>query len=102
MYNDIYKQKRTYRRKINNNNNTTSMDGFYMFDIFARTELLRPDLEDMQSRLCVLRLDLLASSDSFPRNIRQIVEQLITEIGNTEDNMDLLLDYLEEKEENKK
>ena len=30
-----------------------------MFDIFARTELLRPDLEDMQSRLCVLRLDLM-------------------------------------------
>ena len=73
-----------------------------MFDIFARTELLRPDLEDMQSRLCVLRLDLLASSDSFPRNIRQIVERLITEIGNAEDDMDLLLDYLEEKEENKK
>ena len=73
-----------------------------MFDVFARTELLRPDLEDMQSRLCVLRLDLLASSDSFPSNIRQIVEQLITEIGNAEDDMDLLLDYLEEKEENKK
>lgn len=69
-----------------------------MFDIFARTELLRPDLEDMQSRLCVLRLDLMASSDSFSGNIRQIVEQLITEIGNAEDNMDLLLDYLEEKE----
>lgn len=73
-----------------------------MFDIFARTELLRPDLEDMQSRLCVLRLDLLASSDSFPGNIRQIVERLIAEICNAEDNMDLLLDYLEEKEENKK
>lgn len=69
-----------------------------MFDIFARTELLRPDLEDMQSRLCVLRLDLLASSDSFPGNIRQIVERLIAEICNAEDNMDLLLDYLEEKE----
>ena len=69
-----------------------------MFDIFARTELLRPDLEDLQSRLCVLRLDLLASSDSFPGNIRQIVEQLIAEIGNAEDDMDLLLDYLEEKE----
>ena len=40
----------------------------------------------------------MASSDSFPGNIRQIVEQLITEIGNAEDNMDLLLDYLEEKE----
>ena len=90
MYNDIYKQKRTYRRIVNIYN-TTSWTGFYMFDIFARTELLRPDLEDMQSRLCVLRLDLMASSDSFPRNIRQIVEQLITEIGNTEDNMDLLL-----------
>lgn len=101
MYNDIYKQKRTYRRIVNIYN-TISMDGFYMFDVFARTELLRPDLEDMQSRLCVLRLDLMASSDSFPRNIRQIVEQLITEIGNAEDNMDLLLDYLEEKEENKK
>lgn len=73
-----------------------------MFDIFARTELLRPDLEDMQSRLCVLRLDLMASSDSFPGNIRQIVERLIAEICNAEDNMDLLLDYLEEKEENKK
>jgi hypothetical protein len=73
-----------------------------MFDVFARTELLRPDLEDMQSRLCVLRLDLLASSDSFPGNIRQIVERLIAEICNAEDNMDLLLDYLEEKEENKK
>lgn len=73
-----------------------------MFDSFARTELLRPDLEDIQSRLCVLRLDLLASSDSFPGNIRQIVERLIAEIGNAEDNMDLLLDYLEEKEENKK
>lgn len=69
-----------------------------MFDIFARTELLRPDLEDMQSRLCVLRLDLMASSDSFPGNIRQIVERLIAEICNAEDNMDLLLDYLEEKE----
>ena len=69
-----------------------------MFDIFARTELLRPDLEDMQSRLCVLRLDLLASSDSFPGNIRQIVERLIAEICNAEDNMDLLLDYLDEKE----
>lgn len=69
-----------------------------MFDIFARTELLRPDLEDMQSRLCVLRLDLLASSDSFPGNIRQIVERLIAEICNAEDNMDLLLDYLEDKE----
>lgn len=69
-----------------------------MFDIFARTELLRPDLEDMQSRLCVLRLDLLASSDTFPGNIRQIVERLIAEICNAEDNMDLLLDYLEEKE----
>jgi hypothetical protein len=56
----------------------------------------------MQSRLCVLRLDLLASSDSFPGNIRQIVERLIAEICNAEDNMDLLLDYLEEKEENKK
>lgn len=74
------------------------MGGFSMFDIFARTELLRPDLEDMQSRLCVLRLDLLASSDSFPGNIRQIVERLIAEICNAEDNMDLLLDYLEEKE----
>jgi len=73
-----------------------------MFDSFARTELLRPDLEDMQSRLCVLRLDLMASSDSFPGNIRQIVERLIAEICNAEDNMDLLLDYLEEKEENKK
>lgn len=73
-----------------------------MFDIFARTELLRPDLEDMQSRLCVLRLDLMASSDTFPGNIRQIVERLIAEICNAEDNMDLLLDYLEEKEENKK
>ena len=73
-----------------------------MFDIFARTELLRPDLEDMQSRLCVLRLDLMASSDTFPGNIRQIVESLIAEICNAEDNMDLLLDYLEEKEENKK
>lgn len=73
-----------------------------MFDVFARTELLRPDLEDMQSRLCVLRLDLMASSDSFPGNIRQIVERLIAEICNAEDNMDLLLDYLEEKEENKK
>ena len=69
-----------------------------MFDIFARTELLRPDLEDMQSRLCVLRLDLIASSDSFPGNIRQIVERLIAEICNAEDNIDLLLDYLEEKE----
>lgn len=69
-----------------------------MFDVFARTELLRPDLEDMQSRLCVLRLDLLASSDSFPGNIRQIVERLIAEICNAEDNMDLLLDYLEDKE----
>lgn len=69
-----------------------------MFDVFARTELLRPDLEDMQSRLCVLRLDLMASSDSFPGNIRQIVERLIAEICNAEDNMDLLLDYLEEKE----
>lgn len=69
-----------------------------MFDIFARTELLRPDLEDMQSRLCVLRLDLLASSDTFPGNIRQIVERLIAEICNAEDNMDLLLDYLDEKE----
>ena len=69
-----------------------------MFDIFARTELLRPDLEDMQSRLCVLRLDLMASSDTFPGNIRQIVERLIAEICNAEDNMDLLLDYLEEKE----
>ena len=69
-----------------------------MFDIFARTELLRPDLEDMQSRLCVLRLDLMASSDSFPGNIRQIVERLIAEICNAEDNMDLLLDYLDEKE----
>lgn len=69
-----------------------------MFDVFARTELLRPDLEDMQSRLCVLRLDLLASSDSFPGNIRQIVERLIAEICNAEDNMDLLLDYLDEKE----
>jgi len=69
-----------------------------MFDIFARTELLRPDLEDMQSRLCVLRLDLMASSDSFPGNIRQIVERLIAEICNAEDNMDLLLDYLEDKE----
>ena len=69
-----------------------------MFDSFARTELLRPDLEDMQSRLCVLRLDLLASSDSFPGNIRQIVERLIAEICNAEDNMDLLLDYLEDKE----
>ena len=69
-----------------------------MFDIFARTELLRPDLEDIQSRLCVLRLDLMASSDSFPGNIRQIVERLIAEICNVEDNMDLLLDYLEEKE----
>ena len=69
-----------------------------MFDIFARTELLRPDLEDMQSRLCVLRLDLMASSDTFPGNIRQIVERLIAEIGNAEDDMDLLLDYLEEKE----
>lgn len=69
-----------------------------MFDIFARTELLRPDLEDMQSRLCVLRLDLMASSDNFPGNIRQIVERLIAEICNAEDNMDLLLDYLEEKE----
>lgn len=78
------------------------MGGFSMFDIFARTELLRPDLEDMQSRLCVLRLDLMASSDSFPGNIRQIVERLIAEICNAEDNMDLLLDYLEEKEENKK
>lgn len=73
-----------------------------MFDIFARTELLRPDLEDIQSRLCVLRLDLLASSDSFPGNIRQIVERLIAEICNAEDNMDLLLDYLEDKEEHKK
>ena len=73
-----------------------------MFDIFARTELLRPDLEDMQSRLCVLRLDLMASSDSFPGNIRQIVERLIAEICNAEDNMDLLLDYLEDKEEHKK
>ena len=69
-----------------------------MFDVFARTELLRPDLEDMQSRLCVLRLDLMASSDSFPGNIRQIVERLIAEICNVEDNMDLLLDYLEDKE----
>lgn len=69
-----------------------------MFDIFARTELLRPDLEDMQSRLCVLRLDLMASSDTFPGNIRQIVERLIAEICNAEDNMDLLLDYLDEKE----
>jgi hypothetical protein len=69
-----------------------------MFDVFARTELLRPDLEDMQSRLCVLRLDLMASSDSFPGNIRQIVERLIAEICNAEDNMDLLLDYLEDKE----
>ena len=69
-----------------------------MFDIFTRTELLRPDLEDIQSRLCVLRLDLLASSDTFPGNIRQIVERLIAEICNAEDNMDLLLDYLEEKE----
>ena len=69
-----------------------------MFDIFARTELLRPDLEDMQSRLCVLRLDLMASSDSFPGNIRQIVERLIAEICNAEDNMDLLLDYLDDKE----
>ena len=69
-----------------------------MFDIFARTELLRPDLEDIQSRLCVLRLDLMASSDSFPGNIRQIVERLIAEICNAEDNMDLLLDYLDEKE----
>lgn len=69
-----------------------------MFDVFARTELLRPDLEDMQSRLCVLRLDLLASSDTFPGNIRQIVERLIAEICNAEDNMDLLLDYLDEKE----
>lgn len=69
-----------------------------MFDIFARTELLRPDLEDIQSRLCVLRLDLMASSDTFPGNIRQIVERLIAEICNAEDNMDLLLDYLEEKE----
>ena len=73
-----------------------------MFDIFARTELLRPDLEDIQSRLCVLRLDLMASSDTFPGNIRQIVERLIAEICNAEDNMDLLLDYLEEKEKNKK
>lgn len=73
-----------------------------MFDVFARTELLRPDLEDMQSRLCVLRLDLMASSDTFPGNIRQIVERLIAEICNAEDNMDLLLDYLEEKEKNKK
>ena len=73
-----------------------------MFDVFARTELLRPDLEDMQSRLCVLRLDLMASSDSFPGNIRQIVERLIAEICNAEDNMDLLLDYLEDKEKNKK
>ena len=73
-----------------------------MFDIFARTELLRPDLEDIQSRLCVLRLDLLASSDTFPGNIRQIVERLIAEICNAEDNMDLLLDYLEDKEEHKK
>lgn len=69
-----------------------------MFDVFARTELLRPDLEDMQSRLCVLRLDLMASSDTFPGNIRQIVERLIAEICNAEDNMDLLLDYLEDKE----
>lgn len=69
-----------------------------MFDVFARTELLRPDLEDMQSRLCVLRLDLMASSDTFPGNIRQIVECLIAEICNAEDNMDLLLDYLEDKE----
>ena len=69
-----------------------------MFDVFARTELLRPDLEDIQSRLCVLRLDLMASSDSFPGNIRQIVERLIAEICNAEDNMDLLLDYLEDKE----
>ena len=69
-----------------------------MFDIFARTELLRPDLEDMQSRLCVLRLDLMASSDTFPGNIRQIVERLIAEICNAEDNIDLLLDYLEDKE----
>ena len=69
-----------------------------MFDIFARTELLRPDLEDIQSRLCVLRLDLLASSDTFPGNIRQIVERLIAEICNAEDNMDLLSDYLDEKE----
>ena len=73
-----------------------------MFDVFARTELLRPDLEDIQSRLCVLRLDLMASSDTFPGNIRQIVERLIAEICNAEDNMDLLLDYLEEKEKNKK
>lgn len=69
-----------------------------MFDVFARTELLRPDLEDLQSRLCVLRLDLMASSDTFPGNIRQIVERLIAEICNAEDNMDLLLDYLEDKE----
>ena len=77
--------------------NTTSWT-VSMFDIFARTELLRPDLEDMQSRLCVLRLDLMASSDTFPGNIRQIVERLIAEICNAEDNMDLLLDYLDEKE----
>ena len=48
-----------------------------MFDVFARPDLLRPDLEDIQGRLCVLRLDLTAAYDCFPREIRQVLDDLL-------------------------
>lgn len=67
-----------------------------MFDVFARPELLRPDLEDIQSRLCVLRLDLTASYDCFPREIRQVLDDLLGCLCDAEDNLDRVLDFLEE------
>lgn len=66
-----------------------------MFDVFARPDLLRPDLEDIQSRLCVLRLDLTAAYDCFPREIRQVLDDLLGSLCNAEDGLDRVLDYLE-------
>lgn len=67
-----------------------------MFDAFARPDLLRPDLEDIQGRLCVLRLDLTAAYDCFPREIRQVLDDLLGCLCDAEDNLDRVLDFLEE------
>lgn len=67
-----------------------------MFDVFARPDLLRPDLEDIQGRLCVLRLDLTAVYDCFPREIRQVLDDLLGCLCDAEDDLDRVLDFLEE------
>ena len=59
-----------------------------MFDVFARPDLLRPDLEDIQGRLCVLRLDLTAAYDCFPREIRQVLDDLLSCLCDAEDDLD--------------